>query len=181
MEMESILFTNQKDIKKDITKLYLDAFPENERPPVHYFYNSLRKENNKLYAFYENSEFVGFTYLSHYKDIVYIFFLAVSPNKRNQGYGSKILQFIKDENKDKVILLCYEEVDDKYEDNLLRIKRKEFYARNGFQYNGIKTNEFGVIFETAFIGPHPVSYEDYVEIFVIGFGKLARKFIKRQK
>ena len=42
----------------------------------------------------------------------------------------------------------------------------------------MKTNEFGVIFETAFIGKHQIDFSTYVEIFVIGFGEFARKHIK---
>ena len=177
--MNAINFKENQEIKKDIRKLYLSAFPKEERPPAWIFFNNALKDNQDLYGYYDNDEFIGFAQLTIYKDICYLFFLAVSPNKRNQGYGSKIIENIKDNNKDKVILLCYEEVDDKYLDNSLRIKRRNFYRKNGFKDNVIKTNEFGVIFETGYYGSHKVSYEDYVEIFVQGFGEFARKYIKR--
>ena len=47
--------------------------------------------------------------------------------------------------------------------------------------NGVKTNEFGVIFETGYIGNHQVPFTDYVEIFVKGFSEYARKYIKEVK
>ena len=178
--MESINYKNNRKIKKDIKELYLSAFPKEERPPAWIFFKNALRDNQNLYGYYENGEFIGFSQLTLYKDICYLFFLAVSQNKRHQGYGSKILNLIKEENKDKVILLCYEEVDDKYIDNELRIKRKHFYTKNGFRYNELKTNEFGVIFETCYYGSHFVNYEDYVEIFVQGFGEFARKYIKRE-
>ena len=180
MKMESLNYKDHKEIKKDIQKLYMEAFPIDERPPVFIFFRNALKENQNLYGYYENNEFIGFASLTLYKDIVYIFFLAVSPSKRNKGYGSKILTKIKEENKDKVLLLCYEEVSDKYKDNDKRIKRREFYLRNGFKDNGFKTDEFGVVFTTAYLGSHNVSYEEYVEIFVYGFGEFAREYIKKE-
>lgn len=180
--MKSVNYKDNKAVKNDITPLFLSAFPEDERPPVKYFFSSARKNSNNLYAYYDdNNEFIGFSYLSSYKDIIYVFFLAIQDEKRNRGLGSEILSKIKEENKGKVILLCYEEVDPKYNDNEMRIKRRNFYRRNGFEDNGVKTNEFGVVFETGYYGPHKVSFEDYVEIFVMGFSEYARKYIKEVK
>lgn len=175
-------YKENNDIKGVITPLYLSAFPESERPPLKYFYLSIdsHKEND-LYAYFDNDEFIGFTYITIYKDICYIFFLAVNSSKRNQGYGSKILDNIKTEHKDKVILLCYEEVDKKYSDYENRLKRKEFYKRNGFKDNELKTNEYGVIFETGYIGNHKVSFDDYKEIFKLGFGEYSIKYLKEAK
>ena len=131
-----------KGIKEDVSPLYLSAFPENERPPLEYFYHSLNEyKENHLFAYYENDEFIGFSYISLYEDICYIFFLAVSPQKRNMGYGSKIIDLIKNKYKDYVLLLVYEEVDKKYDDYLFRKKREEFYTRNGFKENIFKSAE----------------------------------------
>lgn len=177
--MYSLNYKNNPQIKNDIKKLYLSAFPKEERPPAWIFFKNALKDNQDLYGYYDENEFIGFAQLTTYKDICYLFFLAVSKEKRDQGYGSKIIEDIKQSNNDKVILLCYEEVDTKYEDYEQRVKRRNFYRKNGFLDNKVKTNEFGVIFETGYFGTHSVTYEDYVEIFVQGFGEFARKYIKR--
>lgn len=180
--MKVINYKDDKRIRKDITPLFLSAFPKDERPPKRYFFSSGLKESNNIYAYYEdNDEFIGFSQLTSYKDIIYIFFLAIQETKRGQGYGSKIISKIREDNKDKVSLLCYEEVDEKYPDYESRKRRKSFYQRNGFMDNGVKTNEFGVIFETGYIGNHQVPFTDYVEIFVKGFSEYARKHIKEVK
>ena len=180
--MKKISYKDNKDIKGVITPLYLSAFPASERPPLRYFYLRLEAhKENDLYAYYDNDEFIGFSYLTIYKDICYIFFLAVSPEKRNKGYGSKILSDIKENNKDKVIMLCYEEVDKKYKDYDSRLKRKEFYKRNGFKDNKLKTNEYGVVFETGYIGNHKVSFDEYKELFKLGFGDQSVKHLKKEK
>ena len=178
--MKCINYKDNHRIRKDVQKLFLSAFPSDERPPAHIFFAKAKKENNDVYAYYDNDEFIGFTGIITYKDIIYIFFLAVPEAKRNMGYGSKILEYIKSSHRDKVVLLCYEEVDRKYDDYEKRVKRKEFYQRNGFLENGFKTNEFGVIFETAYYGVHKVSFEEYVEIFAAGFGEFARQYIKKE-
>ena len=175
--MEVVIYQKQKEVKKDVEKLFVSAFPEEERPPVDIYFASFVKSNHRLFAFYEEEKFIGFSSIILYKNIAYIFFLAITPKYRHQGYGSKILDYIKKNYKDYVLLLCYEEVDTKYKDYELRKFRQAFYTKNGFLPNGLKTNEYGVIFETAYIGAHQVSFTDYIEIFVTGFGEYARKYI----
>ncbi len=178
--MVALNYKNNKEIKKDVKASFLSAFPKNERPPAHYFFSSALKDTNNIYAFYENNLFIGFVQLTTYKDICYVFFLAVNKEIRNQGWGSKILSWVKDFHKDRVILLCYEEVSEKYSDNDLRKRRQDFYLnKNGFKDNHLKTNEFGIIFQTCIYGNHLVPFEDYVEIFVLGFSEFARPHIKR--
>ena len=179
--MKIIEYKKDKKIRKDVEPLFLSAFPEDERPPASYFFKSFDNPINHLYAFYDNDAFVGFTSLILYKDICYLFFLAVSPELRNQGYGSSILSEIKKLYKNNVLLLCYEEVDKKYKDYEKRLKRAQFYIKNGFIDNNLKTNEFGVIFQTAYIGKHKVSFEDYQNIFAEGFGEFALEHLKRVK
>ena len=155
------------------------AFPIDERPPTKYFFKSLERKENKLFAYYFNNTFIGFTFLCFYQDVCYIFFLAVEEHYRHQGFGGQIIEDIKKSYPDHVLLLCFEELDSKYPNYEERVKRKNFYYSHGFKDNKMKTNEFGVIFETAFIGKHQVDFPTYIEIFVIGFGEYARTHIKQ--
>ena len=172
-------YLENKEIEKDVRPLFEEAFPVDERPPSNIFFSSFLGENNKvLLGFYEKNEFIGFASLIIYKDICYIFFLAVSPTKRNQGWGSQILSYIKEKYQKYVILLCYEEVNEKYENYLERVRREHFYFKNGFKINPLKTNEFGVVFQTATIGKRIVTFDDYKEIFRTGFGEWALAHLK---
>jgi len=171
-------YCEQEEIRKDISALLESAFPIDERPPTKYFFKSLERKENKLFAYYQDDEFVGFTFLSFYEDVCYIFFLAVLENKRHQGFGGLILEDIKKEYSDLVILLCYEEVDPKYSNYTQRVNRQKFYASHGFKPNNLKTNEYGVIYETVYIGSHQVNFASYQEIFVLGFGERNRPYIK---
>ena len=171
-------YKKHREIRKDIEPLFVSAFPSNERPTPDIYFDGFDHSDNILYGFYEDDKFIGFSSLVFFEDIAYIFFLAVNDNYRHQGYGSKILSMIKDMYHDYVILLCYEEVDPKYDDYDLRKKREQFYLKNGFISNDIKTNEFGVIFQTAYYGKHKVSFKQYQQIFLKGFGEWCLKHLK---
>ena len=140
--MKFINYKSNQNIKKDIEPLYISGFPEEERPPVEMFFSFALKEDNDIYAVYDNNSFIGFTNLLFYKDLCYLFFLAVSPSYRNKGYGSQIIQEVFKNYPDKTFVLCFEEVDDKYSDNQLRKRRRDFYYRNGLKENILKTCEY---------------------------------------
>ena len=176
--LNKILYLDQEDIKKEVSNLLESAFPEDERPPTKYFFKSLEKKENKLFAYYLNNTFIGFAFLSFYQDVCYIFFLAVVEEYRNQGFGGQIIEDIKKEHLDLVLLLCYEEVDPKYPNYEERVIRQKFYFSHGFKPNKLKTNEYGVIYETAYIGSHQVDFTSYQEIFVLGFGERNRPYIR---
>ena len=179
--MKFINYKDDKNMRKDVEPLYVSAFPEDERPPVGMFFDTVTLDNDDLLGFYDNNQFIGFANLITYKDICYLFFLAVHKDYRNKGYGSKILQILKELYKDKVLTLCYEEIDDKYPDIELRKRRKNFYYRNGFIDNEMKTCEYGVNYETCYIGAHKVSFDDYLGLYKSVFGDRVKSIIREIK
>ena len=176
--MKFVNYKENFEIRKDIEPLYVSAFPEEERPPVDMFFDNALKEDNELFGVYDKS-FIGFTNLLFYKNLCYIFFLAVTPEVRNKGYGSQIIQEVFKLYPDKTFVLCYEEIDDKYEDMNLRKRRRDFYYRNGFKDNNLKTCEYWVRYDTCYHGNHQVSFEDYLGLMVHCYGSRAKKFIKK--
>ena len=179
--LKQIVYREQENIKRDVSDLFLVAFPEDERPPLETFLKSLKQKEITLLTFYDNEKFIGFAYLAIHKDICCLYFFAVNKEYRHLGYGGQIIEILKKEYKDYVLMLCYEEVDPKYENYEERVSRKAFYYKHGFIDNKIKTNEYGVIYETAYIGSHQVDFASYQEIFVLGFGERNRPYIKEAK
>ena len=171
------IYQGQESIIKDVSDLYLSAFPSDERPPLEIFLNSLKQKEITLLAFYQDETFIGFAYLAIHKDICCLFFFAVNASYRHQGYGGQIIEILKKDYQDYVLMLCYEEVDSKYENYEERVSRKNFYLSHGFKNNIIKTNEYGVIYETAYIGSHLVSFSKYLEIFKMVFGPGHDKYV----
>ena len=165
---------------KDVGDLYLSAFPSDERPPLKYYLNVHNEtKDNHIFAYYEKDEFIGYIQFVIYQDIVYLCYLAISENKRNQGYGTYILKDIISKYQGYVILLCYEEIDKKYPNYEQRIKRENLYKKIGFIDNHLFTKEGDVIYQSAYIGKHPVDYQTYQIIFDLCYGKNAHEYYLR--
>lgn len=49
------------------------------------------------------------------------------------------------------------------------------------QKNPLKTNEFGVVFQTAYSGKRTVPFEEYQQIFIEGFGEWAAHFLEKEQ
>ena len=179
--LKKIIYQNQKNVKEDVSILLVEAFPENERPPVEVFFKNLelRRDYSSLLAFYDDEKFIGFSSLIFYEDVCYIFFLAVSPTYRHQGYGGQMLEIIKKDYASYILLLAFEEVNPQYDNYIERKNRQAFYSHHGFKDNELITDEWGVRFQTAYIGRRQVSYQEYQEIFKIGFGEWTIKHLKK--
>ena len=171
--MNCIILKHDVSFQKDVSELYLSAFPENERPPLHWFLRCLYScVQNEVFSYYEDG-FIGFAEITIHQDIVYICFLAVTEENRNKGYGSKIISDIKDKYPGYTLLVCFEEVDEKYPDYDNRKRRQNFYIKNGFKENNLKTREGDVIFQSAYCGKRKVTFAEYKILFDQCYGKEA--------
>lgn len=83
-------------------------------------------------AIYEGEEFVGLIFMASSQSAVYLAYLAITPEKRGQGYGSIILKHIKKRFSDKQIILDIEPVKKSALNYWQRQKRLQFYRKNGF-------------------------------------------------
>lgn len=120
----------QTDIKA-IQALYEEAFPANERivwerllhhPPYVDFF-----------AYYDQQQLVGLTYCYRKDGLVWWFYFAVSPHLRGKGYGTAILQQIKETYNNGVLMMDIEDPEEKEAPNKQqRIRRQNFYLRMGF-------------------------------------------------
>ena len=148
---------------KGVRQLYNSAFPSNERVSLDFLLWRCKKPNVNFWAFYDNNEFIGICYFITNQNKTYIFYLATTEVSRGKGYGSKILDIIKEQDANSTIFLSIEEVDEKYENYNERVSRLAFYARNGFVANDFKVIEFGITFDIlSFNGT--INKHDYLDI-----------------
>ena len=110
LKLDFIDVKHNKEIIKDLKKLYKEAFPKNEQVPFWLLKRLSKKDNVNFYGIYEEAKFAGLVYNVIYKDIVFIFYLAIDKNARGNGYGGKILSLLKEKYKDYRIVLNIEEV-----------------------------------------------------------------------
>lgn len=167
----------QKEDFKDFKRLYMTAFPREERHPYFYLHRSLKRKKGELLIAKEKGLFVGFAYLLCYQDLVYLFFFAVDEQIRGQGYGSEILRLIKEQKKGMRIFLAREPLDHCADNALQRIKRWEFYKKNGFEDLPMHIIENNYVFDTMSIGG-TVSPADYNALVTNWCGKFVCKLLK---
>ena len=131
--------TVTKDLKdfQILNDLYKSAFPKLEQTPMWFLLLRARKDFIDFFAYYDKNEFVGFTYLIHNNNLTYVLYLAVSGNNRSKGYGSLILNHIKETFSKNRIMLFIEVEDERAKNNEQRKKRKSFYISNDYITSGI--------------------------------------------
>ncbi len=135
-----------KDIKA-VEELAKEAFPPEEYlAPEKLLKMSERGEVDFL-ALYDGATFVGFTVISLYEDMCYLFFLAISPEHRSHGYGGKVLRLLDELYPEKQQVVDFEMIDESAPNNAQRITRKAFYMRNGYKETGKFLSYLGVDYE----------------------------------
>lgn len=159
---------SDKNTMLKIKKLYLGAFPDFERLPFWILRYKSKKKNSNLYVIYNDDEFVGMTNLAYYKDIVYLYYLAIDPSQQSQGYGSMVLKHLRDTQPNKRILLNIEKVDEASENYEQRFKRKKFYERNGFQNTEFEIETDDIVYEVLYSGSivHEHEYDSFFKSYL---------------
>lgn len=164
--------------RAEIKKLYYSSFPKEELLPWLALKLLTVRRGADIWGYYENETFCGFTYTACYNGIVYLMFFAVNESLRGKGYGSAILEYLKKTNPDKRITLNVEPIDENTENAEERVKRIDFYKKNGFFDTGHNIKEVGGTFRVMSTSPE-FDPEAYVGVFKkISFGTWVPKITK---
>lgn len=138
------------DINK-VDKLYHSAFPIEERTSLEVLVRKANENKGAFLSIYDEDKWVGLTYVITYQDLSYVLYLAIDDTFRGKGYGSQTLELLKIKYPH-TIMLCIEEVEEKYENYKQRLSRKQFYLRNGLKEMGFKYFEADVKYEMLYYG-----------------------------
>lgn len=130
-----------------LNKLAQDAFPPEEYLAPIKILELSRKTELDFWGLYDNDTFIGFCVIVRHRTMVYLFFLAITPENRSKGYGSSILSLLSEIYKSCQFTVDFEMVDNSAFNYNQRIRRKEFYLRNGFKETGLFLTYFGVSYE----------------------------------
>jgi len=147
-----------KDLNK-IKKLYIDAFPENERFS---FSMMIKNENGhyETFAYYQDDVFCGFAILLNSLDISHIIYLATIPELRGKGLGAKALGAISRIKSSMRIIVDIERELPGNPENELRRRRKNFYLRNGYRETEVRYRWQDEYYEILVFGGE-LSSEDF--------------------
>lgn len=119
----------------DIQILYQKSFPENEHMSLTWLFDDINK--GECLGFYQNHRLSGFAILCNHNQITNILYLAVQRDLQNQGIGTYILEYINNIKKN-LLVVDIENENSKADNFQQRIRRKQFYLKNGFLETGIE-------------------------------------------
>ncbi len=163
-----------------VIALMKSSFPEKELVPFFLLRLFSMRKGASFLSFRDGEKFVGTAYLVEEEDNFSVFYLAVSPQMRGKGYGSMILDYVKEKGRGKNINLDVEAVDEGAENISERLKRVEFYRRNGIVDTGYRLYDNGIRYMVLSSDPstfNPQSFTRMWRHYLFGlFGeKLFRK------
>lgn len=124
----------------DINKLNIlakEAFPPKESMPLAELIELNKRDDFSFLAIYDNNNFIGYIALLLYKELCYLFFLAIDTKYRGKGYGSLVIKMIMEKYSSKIHVVDFEAIDINAINNEQRIKRKKFYLANGYKETGL--------------------------------------------
>lgn len=127
-KIEELNFKNYQEFKK----IYLDSFSKENRFSLLNLLMNVILKRAYVYLVIIEKEVVAFIYPISFKNERFILYLAVKGDYRNKGIGSYLLNWYLKGNNDAEVFLNIDEVNEKYEDYMIRQKRLEFYLKNNF-------------------------------------------------
>lgn len=171
--------------RKEIKALYFSSFPKHEQMPWWLLRILQTQRGVDITGYYDENTFCGFTYTVAADDILFVLFFAVNQAIRGKGYGSAILDLLKEKHPDKTIFLNIEPLDENADNYDKRVRRFKFYEKSGFYDTGFNIDEVGGTFRVLASSPE-IDEEKYLNIFKkLSYGlwkpRITKETIKGEK
>lgn len=158
-----------------LQEVYEEAFPEDEKKPFDLILQKTREKKEDIIV-YKDINPVGFAINMKAGDRILVDYLAIDKAYRGSGYGTYILNHLREEYKNRRLCLEIEEVSKIYDNYEQRKARKSFYLKNGLKESGIYVSLFGVDMEILLFDKE-LNFQEYLEIYEKVYGKGVRTHI----
>lgn len=176
--MIKIVDANTELQRKQIYELYMRAFPADERKPFSLIEECQRRGCCDILAIQKmDGTFAGLAITLRNEEIVLLDYFAVEDQFRGEGIGSEGLRALQEKFSDHAFILEIESTRKLKDESDLRIRRKNFYLRNGMQMMDYVVMLFGVEMEMVTSGTY-VGYEAYFNLYREVFGKRIEEKVK---
>lgn len=119
-----------------VKNLNEQAFPDNERVSIDALFEFGKDGSMDILGIYSGNVFAGFFVIRRFRHFAYIAYFAVCPEKRSQGIGSAALHLLRAFYSGSQIVVDFESPDETCDNNAQRLRRRQFYYRNGFYETG---------------------------------------------
>ena len=136
MTLKTITVSCKNKYYSEICKLMKEAFPEAERMPIWLLKIMAKRDSVRFDAVIDGSTFCGLIYTAENEKYLFVLYLAVCKAVRSKGYGSHILELIKQRAGKKQVILHAEYPDATADNAIQRSKRMRFYTKNGIVNTG---------------------------------------------
>lgn len=147
MSLNFIRVDHEFSDDKSLSEMMIRQFPPEEYLSLEKQLELQDKGDVEIWALYADNELVGFATLRISDGMVYLFFLAFDDAFQGKGYGREAVQTIGGMYPDRAFAVDFELVDKKADNNVQRIRRRNFYLKNGFAETGWGLQYFGVQYE----------------------------------
>lgn len=161
-----------------IKKLYQMAFPDYEKKP--FWLIRLKNMQGKADVWYieEDDRFIGLGITMSAPGLVLLDYFAIDEKLRGKGYGSKALKVLQEQYADRHFFLEIESIFDECDNVEQRMRRKQFYLRNGMTEMKLMVNVFGTNMEV--LGHHcKLEFDRYKTVYEYTYGKRVMKNVKK--
>lgn len=119
-----------------VRTLNREAFPPNEMIEIDKLFSDPEERSLVLLGIYREERFAGFCIVRENPDFAYLAYFAVAADCRCQGVGSGALRLLRDYYPGRQVVVECEAPDDKAANQPQRLRRRDFYHRNGFCETG---------------------------------------------
>lgn len=124
--------------------LYRTSFPRSERKPFSIILSMHRRGKTDVWCFRRNGRFAGFAATINGGNLILLDYLAVSRGCRNAGVGSAALAELKRAYAGRGLFVEIESTGEACDDLEQRLRRQQFYRKNGLLSMGVSAYVFGV-------------------------------------
>ena len=172
MKLNTEEVTKESRFWQQINFLAKEAFPPEEYLAPDELVELSMADSFDFLALTDDETFIGFMVVQTHKNLAYLFFLAIDSSFRGKGYGSRAIETLQLLYPGKKQVVDFEMQDEAAPNNAQRIKRRQFYLKNGYRETGLFLSYLGVDYEVFCMGSdfEPQEFKDMMkELRVDGF------------
>ena len=162
---------------KKIYQLYQEAFPDYEKKPFWLIWLKNKQGRADVWYIVEEGAFIGLGITMSAPGRVLLDYFAIESSMREKGYGSKALKALQEQYADQHFFLEIESVYDDCDNVEQRLRRKQFYLRNGMTEMKMMVHLFGTDMEVLGHGCQ-LDFESYAAVYESTYGARIRKNVK---
>ncbi len=139
-----------KDIERNFIyhDLMINDFPKDELKPFIMIEKLVSSKKMFCYGINDAGKLIGYAYFAVFENLVILDYFAILREHRGNGAGSKALELIIEKFSNEFDCLIIEVEDPDFaineQDKMLRLKRVDFYIKNGFEKTSLKAKLFNV-------------------------------------